>query len=61
MLYKHHKERAYILVDEYDKPVNHLLEANNRDNKSYGKNYQIHIKDDVQSVVKVTNTYRRSS
>ena len=26
LLYKHHKQRVYILVDEYDKPVNHFLE-----------------------------------
>ena len=28
LLYKHHGQRAYILVDEYDKPVNSLLEKN---------------------------------
>ena len=26
LLYKHHGERVYILVDEYDKPVNYLME-----------------------------------
>jgi hypothetical protein len=26
LLYKHHKEKVYVLVDEYDKPVNYLLE-----------------------------------
>ena len=28
LLYEHHKEKVYILVDEYDKPVNYLLEQN---------------------------------
>jgi len=28
LLHKHHGQRAYILVDEYDKPVNSLLEKN---------------------------------
>ena len=26
LLYEHHKQRVYVLVDEYDKPVNHILE-----------------------------------
>ena len=26
LLHKHHNQRVYILVDEYDKPVNHFLE-----------------------------------
>ena len=26
LLYKHHKKKVYILVDEYDKPVNYFLE-----------------------------------
>ena len=32
LLYKHHGERVYILVDEYDKPVNYLLEQSLTDN-----------------------------
>jgi len=28
LLYEHHKQKVYILVDEYDKPVNYLLEKN---------------------------------
>lgn len=28
LLYQHHKHKVYILVDEYDKPVNYLLEKN---------------------------------
>ncbi|MDJ1258017.1 MAG: AAA family ATPase [Candidatus Midichloria sp.] len=46
LLYKHHKQPVYILVDEYDKPVNYLLEAKNPD-QDIIKNYQINSKDDV--------------
>ena len=28
LLYEHHKQKVYILIDEYDKPVNYLLEKN---------------------------------